>query len=67
VDKIEDFLLNDHSQEAPAKLMSVKEESTGGKFVRAPAKDAKKKKTKKAHVEIEFETEEPARQRVLRK
>lgn len=60
------------SQEASSKLSPVKEESTGGKFVKMPTvgtKDAKKKKTKKARVEIEYEmeTEQPIRQKVSRK
>lgn len=53
--------------------MTAKDEPTGGKFVKLAsadsAKDAKKKKTKKARVEIEYEmeTDQPARQKVSRK
>ncbi|KAL7029913.1 hypothetical protein ACKWTF_006427 [Chironomus riparius] len=54
-------------EEAPSKLLASKdnEESSGGKFVRAPKK-ATKKKPKKAQVKVEYEieTEEPTRQRV---
>lgn len=53
-------------QEAPSKLLAAKDEPTSGQFVKLPSKKLdRKKKTKKARVEIEYEMEadQPARQK----
>jgi len=63
-----DFESSDESdvEEAPAKLLAKTDASAGGKFVKvAQDKTAKKKKSKKARVEIEYEmeTDQPIREK----
>lgn len=59
-----EFLLN--SQEAPSKLLAAKDDAAAGKFVKLQSKKVdKKKKSKKARVEIEYEmeTDQPIREK----